>query len=85
MRLETVGNLIIFFAALFSVLGQGSTTAGLVGLSVSYALQVGATKVVPVSVLCLYMLSNFLLEYEIYLDSAFYFEPLIVVFVKYII
>lgn len=40
MRLETVGNLIIFFAALFSVLGQGSTSAGLVGLSISYALQV---------------------------------------------
>lgn len=41
MRLETVGNLIIFFAALFSVLGEeGSTSAGLVGLSISYALQV---------------------------------------------
>lgn len=37
-----VGNLIIFFAALFAVLGRDSegSDAGLVGLSVSYALQV---------------------------------------------
>ncbi|XP_054263384.1 multidrug resistance-associated protein 1 isoform X4 [Macrosteles quadrilineatus] len=43
VRLETVGNLIIFFSALFAVLGREDTTAGLVGLSVSYALQITQT------------------------------------------
>lgn len=40
IRLEMVGNLIIFFAALFAVLGRDTINAGLVGLSISYALQV---------------------------------------------
>lgn len=40
VRLEMMGNLIIFFAALFSVLGRNDISPGLVGLSVSYALQV---------------------------------------------
>ena len=40
VRLETVGNLIIFAAALLTVLGRGSLSSGLVGLSISYALQV---------------------------------------------
>lgn len=42
VRLEMVGNLIIFFAALFAVLSRDSDSsdAGLVGLSVTYALQV---------------------------------------------
>lgn len=43
VRLETVGNLIIFFAALFAVMSkseESSVGAGLVGLSISYALQV---------------------------------------------
>jgi hypothetical protein len=35
-----VGNLIIFFASLFAVLGRETMSPGLVGLSVSYALQV---------------------------------------------
>eukprot|EP00090_Calanus_glacialis_P002437 TRINITY_DN11824_c0_g1_i1.p1 TRINITY_DN11824_c0_g1~~TRINITY_DN11824_c0_g1_i1.p1 ORF type:complete len:1639 (-),score=332.95 TRINITY_DN11824_c0_g1_i1:544-5460(-) len=43
VRLETVGNCIIFAAALFAVLGRDSLTPGLVGLSVSYALQVTQT------------------------------------------
>ncbi|XP_052866595.1 multidrug resistance-associated protein 1 isoform X2 [Anopheles cruzii] len=43
VRLEMVGNLIILFAALFAVLGRESMNAGLVGLSVSYALQITQT------------------------------------------
>jgi hypothetical protein len=35
-----VGNLIIFFSALFAVLGRDTMNPGLVGLSVSYSLQV---------------------------------------------
>ncbi|XP_039950445.1 multidrug resistance-associated protein 1 isoform X2 [Bactrocera tryoni] len=42
IRLEMVGNLIILFAALFAVL-NGQSNAGLVGLSVSYSLQVTQT------------------------------------------
>lgn len=44
VRLEMVGNLIILFAALFAVLSRSSSnTAGMVGLSVSYALQITQT------------------------------------------
>ncbi|XP_045534713.1 multidrug resistance-associated protein 1 isoform X4 [Papilio machaon] len=43
VRLEMIGNFIIFFAALFAVLDRSSTNAGLVGLSVSYALQITQT------------------------------------------
>ncbi|XP_012540485.1 multidrug resistance-associated protein 1 isoform X3 [Monomorium pharaonis] len=43
VRLEMVGNLIIFFAALFTVLGRDTMSSGLVGLSVSYALQITQT------------------------------------------
>ena len=43
VRLEMVGNLIIFFAALFAVMGKDSLSPGLVGLSVSYALSVTQT------------------------------------------
>ncbi|VEN58526.1 unnamed protein product [Callosobruchus maculatus] len=39
VRLETIGNLIIFFAALFAVLEREGEPA-LVGLSISYALQI---------------------------------------------
>ncbi|XP_049823783.1 multidrug resistance-associated protein 1 isoform X8 [Aethina tumida] len=42
VRLEMIGNLIIFFAALFAVLGK-DTLPGLVGLSVTYALQITHT------------------------------------------
>lgn len=42
VRLEMIGNLIIFFAALFAVLSKDQLP-GLVGLSVSYALQVNNT------------------------------------------
>ncbi|KAE8746345.1 ABC-transporter, subfamily C member 06 [Frankliniella occidentalis] len=40
VRLETVGNLIIFFAALFAVMSKDTIGGALVGLSISYALQV---------------------------------------------
>ncbi|XP_069756348.1 ATP-binding cassette sub-family C member 2 isoform X2 [Narcine bancroftii] len=40
IRLEFVGNLVVFFAALFAVLSRGSLDSGMVGLSISYALNV---------------------------------------------
>ena len=46
IRLEFIGNLVVFFAALFAVLAvvfpdaSRTITPGLAGLSVSYALQV---------------------------------------------
>ncbi|XP_026315306.1 multidrug resistance-associated protein 1 isoform X2 [Hyposmocoma kahamanoa] len=43
VRLEMIGNFIIFFAALFAVLSREDISPGLVGLSVSYALQITQT------------------------------------------
>lgn len=43
VRLETIGNFIIFFASVFSVLGRDTLSPGIVGLSVSYALQITQT------------------------------------------
>src|SRR5580765_8295788 len=40
VRLETVGNTIVFLSALLAVLGRESLDPGIVGLSVGYALQV---------------------------------------------
>lgn len=40
IRLEFLGNLVVFFSALFAVLSRDSLDSGLVGLSISYALNV---------------------------------------------
>ncbi|GAA6077114.1 canalicular multispecific organic anion transporter 1, partial [Tachysurus ichikawai] len=38
IRLESLGNLVVFFSALFAVISRDSLDSGLVGLSISYAL-----------------------------------------------
>ncbi|GBP60470.1 Multidrug resistance-associated protein 1 [Eumeta japonica] len=43
IRLEMIGNLIIFFAALFAVRARETIDPGLVGLSITYALQITQT------------------------------------------
>ncbi|XP_063347264.1 ATP-binding cassette sub-family C member 2-like [Pelmatolapia mariae] len=43
IRLESVGNLVVFFSALFAVISRDSIDSGLVGLSISYALNVTQT------------------------------------------
>lgn len=43
IRLEAVGNLIVFSASLFAVLGKENLSPGLVGLSVTYAMSVTMT------------------------------------------
>ncbi|XP_046682933.1 multidrug resistance-associated protein 1-like isoform X2 [Homalodisca vitripennis] len=40
IRLQTISNILIFFAAFFAVLGRDSLDPGIVGLSISYALQI---------------------------------------------
>lgn len=40
VRLESLGNLIVFFAAIFAVVSRGSVSPGIVGLSITYALSV---------------------------------------------
>ncbi|XP_072526196.1 ATP-binding cassette sub-family C member 2-like [Salminus brasiliensis] len=43
IRLELLGNLVVFFSALFAVISRDSLDSGLVGLSISYALNVTLT------------------------------------------
>ncbi|XP_065815553.1 canalicular multispecific organic anion transporter 1 isoform X2 [Labrus bergylta] len=43
IRLEFLGNLVVFFSALFAVISRKSLDSGLVGLSISYALNVTQT------------------------------------------
>jgi ABC-type multidrug transport system fused ATPase/permease subunit len=40
IRLEMLGNVIILFAALFAILGRDTLDPGIVGLSLSYAMQI---------------------------------------------
>uniref|UniRef100_A0A3Q2YDD4 ATP binding cassette subfamily C member 2 n=1 Tax=Hippocampus comes TaxID=109280 RepID=A0A3Q2YDD4_HIPCM len=43
IRLEFVGNLVVFFAALLAVISRDSLDSGMVGLSISYSLNVTQT------------------------------------------
>ncbi|KAG7167512.1 Multidrug resistance-associated protein 1-like 3, partial [Homarus americanus] len=43
IRLEFIGNIMTFSAAMFAVVGRGNISGGIVGLSVSYALSVTQT------------------------------------------
>ena len=40
LRLEFIGNFLIFFTALFGVIGRDGIESGLVGLSITVALEV---------------------------------------------
>ncbi|XP_063229527.1 ATP-binding cassette sub-family C member 3-like [Bacillus rossius redtenbacheri] len=40
IRLEAIGNMVIFFSSLFAVLGRHTMDSGIVGLSISYAMQI---------------------------------------------
>eukprot|EP00106_Octopus_bimaculoides_P021554 XP_014788996.1 PREDICTED: multidrug resistance-associated protein 1-like [Octopus bimaculoides] len=52
VRLETIGNLMVFAAAIFSVTGRDKITGGDVGLSISYALQIVTALSMMVSQWC---------------------------------
>ena len=52
IRIETLGNIIIFFAALFAILDRENLTPGKAGLSISYAMQITDTLTWMVRMLC---------------------------------
>ena len=64
MRLEFIGSLIVFLAALFASLQRnypdlfGRINPGLAGLSIAYALQVNSTNI-----------NNYILDTEYYYSS----------------
>ncbi|TSP25420.1 Canalicular multispecific organic anion transporter 1 [Bagarius yarrelli] len=43
IRLESLGNLVVFFSSLFAVISRNTLDSGMVGLSISYALNVTQT------------------------------------------
>uniref|UniRef100_A0A3P8T989 ATP-binding cassette, sub-family C (CFTR/MRP), member 2 n=1 Tax=Amphiprion percula TaxID=161767 RepID=A0A3P8T989_AMPPE len=43
IRLETIGNMVVFFSALFAVISRDTLESGLVGMSISYALNITQT------------------------------------------
>ena len=49
--LETIGNLIMFFAAMFAVIQRDTVDPGLVGLALSYALSVTSVSFKPSHIL----------------------------------
>ena len=59
VRLEMVGNLIIFCSALLAVLGKDNLSPGLVGLSVSYALSVTQVSMYFIMIVVLFLTSSF--------------------------
>lgn len=53
LRLELVGAIVILASAFFAVIGRGLISGSIVGLSISYALQVGCTSFVQI--ICLFV------------------------------
>ena len=43
---EFIGDLVILFAGIFAVLGRDTLSPGLVGLSLSFALQVSVISII---------------------------------------